>query len=157
MVVLSKLIENCKKKRGQELGNSGEATNVPTQRLAESLLLLPPSPKRSNDNCYSPEQFSNRYARRKRLNATYFYFNFFSNCFSVAPVSESKRRSKVKAKFYEKLKRKCEVFVWVISFGIHQEFEKSDMGWWGWCLKKREIDFSFRDISSATKRNVSSA
>lgn len=87
----------------------------------------------------------------------FFYFNFFSNCFSVAPVSESKRRSKVKAKFYEKLKRKCEVFVWVISFGIHQEFEKSDMGWWGWCLKKREIDFSFRDISSATKRNVSSA
>ena len=71
----------------------------------------PPSPKRSNDNCYSPEQFSNRSARRKRLNATYFYFNFFSNCFSVAPVSESKRRSKVKAKFYEKLKRKCEVFV----------------------------------------------
>ena len=28
--------------RGQELGNSGEATNVPTQRLAENLLLLCP-------------------------------------------------------------------------------------------------------------------
>ena len=30
----------------------------------------------------------------------------------------------------KKLKGKYEVFVWAISFGIHREFEKSDMGWY---------------------------
>ena len=41
------------------------------------------------------------------------------------------------------LKGKYEVFVWAISFGIHREFEKSDMGWY---LKERRgevVDWLF--------------
>ena len=73
--------------RGQELGNSGEATNVPTQRLAENLLLLlPPLLK---DLLFSG-QFSNRSARRKELNATFF---ILISC-QIASVSHQFQKAK---------------------------------------------------------------
>ena len=124
--------------RGQELGNSGEATNVPTQRLAENLLLLlPPLLK---DLLFSG-QFSNRSARRKELNATFF---ILISC-QIASVSHQFQKAKEDLKWKQSFTRNwkesvrslCEWFRLVFTRSLRKVIWDGGDGVW----KREKLTF----------------
>ena len=73
------------------MGNSGEATNVPTQRLAESLLLLlPPHLKDQTTTVI----LLNKFQIAQRAERDSMQHIFILNSFQIASVSQQFKKAK---------------------------------------------------------------
>ena len=128
--------------RGQELGNSGEATNVPTQRLAESLLLLlPPHLKDQTTTVI----LLNNFQIAMRAERDSMQHIFILNSFQIASVSRQFQKVKEDLKWKQNFTRNwkesvrslCEWFRLVFTRSLRKVIWDGGDGVW----KREKLTF----------------